>query len=142
MTPPPLRNFSENSSVFEGTGFPWVPVHIRYHSHVPKRSISMFGSAGSSLRPGQSTQYHRSQFHATWGAHRCAVKGCGEWLTCDGGMKPRRYYNLSCFVFYQFVSSNVCAARYSGVISYKHTNTRVVSGCTQKPSPGNQVFCN
>ena len=36
-------------------------------------------------------------------------------------------------------SSNVCAARYSGVISYKHSSTKVVSGCTQKPSPGDQV---
>ena len=35
--------------------------------------------------------------------------------------------------------SNVCAARYSGVKTYKHSATRVVSGCTQKPSPGHQV---
>ena len=35
----------------------------------------------------------RSQFHAIWGSHKCEVKGCGEWLTCDGGMKPRRYLN-------------------------------------------------
>ena len=82
-----------------------------------------------------------------WGAHRCKVKGCGEWLTCDGGMKPRRYWlcKILCkiqntfLVFYLISSSNVCAARYSGVISYKHSSTRVVSGCTQKPSPGNQV---
>ena len=47
------------------------------------------------------------------------------WLTCDGGMKPHR---------------NVCTARYSGVIIYKHSNTQIVSGCTKKPSPGSQ-FC-
>ena len=36
-------------------------------------------------------QLTRSQFHAMWGTHHCEAKGCGEWLTCDGGMKPRRY---------------------------------------------------
>ena len=64
-------------------------------------------------------------FHAVWGTHQCEVTGCGMWLTCDGGMKPHR---------------NVCAARYSGVITYKHSNTQIVSGCTKKPSPGSQ-FC-
>lgn len=48
----------------------------------------------------------RSQFHAIWGSHKCEVKGCGLWLTCDGGMKPRRYLNcifsnLNEFVLFQ-----------------------------------------
>lgn len=40
---------------------------------------------------------------------------------------------------YQYICSNVCAARYSGVVTFKHSKVRVVSGCTQKPSPGSQV---
>ena len=39
-----------------------------------------------------TSSWFRSHFHAMWGTHRCEVKGCGEWLTCDGGMKPRRYF--------------------------------------------------
>ena len=81
----------------------------------------------------------RSQFHAIWGSHKCEVKGCGQWLTCDGGMKPRRYLNCIYCNEIVFFFSNVCAARYSGVKTYKHSATRVVSGCTQKPSPGHQV---
>ena len=68
---------------------------------------------------------YKAHFHAVWSIHKCEVKGCRQWLTCDGGMGPRR---------------NVCAARYSGVITYKHTNTMIVCGCTKKPSPGSQ-FC-
>ena len=74
------------------------------------------------------------------------VQSQGLWRVVD----VRRWYEASpvlwlCkiqntfLVFYLISSSNVCAARYSGVISYKHSSTRVVSGCTQKPSPGNQV---
>ncbi len=36
------------------------------------------------------------------GPHQWEVTGCGMWLTCDGGMKLQR---------------NVCAARYSGIIT-------------------------
>ena len=64
-------------------------------------------------------------FRVTWGAHKCDVAGCGTWLICDGGMKPHRI---------------VCAARYSGIRSYKHTNIRTVTGCTRKPAK-DQKFC-
>ena len=71
-----------------------------------------------------SAEFKR-KFRMTWGAHKCDVMGCGTWLICDGGMKPHRI---------------VCAARYSGIRSYKHTNIKTVTGCTRKPAK-DQKFC-
>ena len=70
---------------------------------------------------------------------RLRVVASGSRVTAEWTLAGILILKLNC-AFYHFVLSNVCAARYSGVISYKHSSTRVVSGCTQKPSPGNQVL--
>ena len=67
----------------------------------------------------------KKKFTEIWSAHKCDVTGCGTWLVCDGGLKPHR---------------TVCAARYSGIRSYKHTNVKTVTGCTKKPAKDKQ-FC-
>ena len=67
----------------------------------------------------------KTRFHEIWSSHSCDVLGCGTWLVCDGGMKPHRI---------------VCAARYSGIRSYKHSNMKTVTGCTRKPAK-DKKFC-
>ena len=73
----------------------------------------------------QHSPEYKIRFIITWGLHTCEVAGCGTWLICDGGMKPHRI---------------VCAARYSGIRSYTHTNIKTVTGCTKKPAK-DQKFC-
>ena len=73
----------------------------------------------------QHSPEYKKRFRITWGSHTCKVAGCGTWLICDGGMKPHRI---------------VCAARYSGIRSYTHTNIKTVTGCTKKPAK-DQKFC-
>ena len=60
-----------------------------------------------------------------WGNHQCQVKGCGEVLVMDGGLKPTR---------------KVCAARTAAVYEFKHADIKTVVGCKTYPSPG-QKFC-
>ena len=60
-----------------------------------------------------------------WGHHQCQVKGCGEVLVIDGGLKPTR---------------KVCAARTAAVYEFKHADIRTVVGCKTYPTPG-QKFC-
>ena len=60
-----------------------------------------------------------------WGNHQCDVKGCGEVLVMDGGLKPKR---------------KVCAARTAAVYAFKHADIRTVVGCKTYPTPG-QKFC-
>ena len=67
----------------------------------------------------------KKMFREFWSSHRCEVTGCGSWLVCDGGLKPHRV---------------VCAARYSGIHTYRHTNIKTVTGCTKKPAK-DQQFC-
>ena len=73
----------------------------------------------------QHAPEYKRKFRVNWGTHNCDVVGCGTWLICDGGMKPHHI---------------VCAARYSGIRSYKHTNIKTVTGCTKKPSKDTK-FC-
>ena len=67
----------------------------------------------------------KTKFRKIWSEHKCETKGCGEILVCDGGMTPHRM---------------VCAARYSGVRTYKETNIKTVVGCGKKPGT-NSPFC-
>ena len=60
-----------------------------------------------------------------WGQHRCEVKGCGEVLVIDGGLKPIR---------------KVCAARTAAIYEFKHSEIKSVIGCKTIPTPGEQ-FC-
>ena len=67
----------------------------------------------------------KTAFRRHWSDHKCQIKGCGEVLVCDGGMTPHRM---------------VCAARYSGIRTYKQSDIKTVVGCGNKPG-NNSAFC-
>ena len=74
-------------------------------------------------------QYHfmlRDYFRIYWTSqHRCDVEGCMWAFISDGGMKLHR---------------KLCAAKFSGVRELKHSNVKVLSGCTSI-APPNNLFC-
>ena len=73
--------------------------------------------------------YHfrlRDFFRIYWTSlHKCEVEGCMWAFVSDGGMKIHR---------------KLCAAKFSGVRELKHSNVKVLTGCT-KIAPPNNLFC-
>ena len=73
--------------------------------------------------------YHfrlRDFFRIYWTSqHKCEVEGCMWSFVSDGGMKVHR---------------KLCAAKFSGVRELKHSNVKVLTGCT-KIAPPNSLFC-
>ena len=68
----------------------------------------------------------KSAFSRHWsGAHDCAFKDCEKMMITDGNMKLVR---------------KVCAARYSVVRQFEHTDKTVLTGCTSMPIP-NSPYC-
>ena len=74
-------------------------------------------------------QYHvmlRDYFRIYWTSqHKCEVEGCMWAFISDGGMKIHR---------------KLCAAKFSGVRELKHSNVKVLTGCTSI-APPNSLFC-
>ena len=68
---------------------------------------------------------YKTHFRKYWSSHQCDAKGCGKWIIVDGGMKPHRM---------------VCAAKYSAIRTYKHTDVKTVVGCGNKPGIKSE-FC-
>jgi hypothetical protein len=64
-------------------------------------------------------------FSAVWANHKCSVAYCEEMMVTDGGMKINR---------------PVCAAKFSVIREYKHSSKKVLTGCTNMPSPESK-FC-
>ena len=64
-------------------------------------------------------------FSAVWSNHKCQVKYCEEMMVTDGGMKLNR---------------PVCSAKFSVIREYKHSDKKVLTGCTNMPSPDSK-FC-
>ena len=58
-------------------------------------------------------------------SHRCNVKGCGEVITIDGGLKPHRM---------------LCGAKLSGLRTFEKAGVKVFTGCTRQPQP-NSKYC-
>ena len=73
--------------------------------------------------------YHsrlRDFFRIYWTSqHKCDKEGCMWAFVSDGGMKVHR---------------KLCAAKFSGVRELKHSNVKVLTGCT-KIAPPNSLFC-
>ena len=73
--------------------------------------------------------YHfrlRDYFRIYWTSqHKCDVEGCMWAFISDGGMKIHR---------------KLCAAKFSGVRELKHSNVKVLTGCTSI-APPNNLFC-
>ena len=73
--------------------------------------------------------YHfrmRDFFRIYWTSqHKCDTEGCMWAFVSDGGMKVHR---------------KLCAAKFSGVRELKHSNVKVLTGCT-KIAPPNSLFC-
>ena len=73
--------------------------------------------------------YHfrlRDFFRIYWTSqHKCETEGCMWAFVSDGGMKIHR---------------KLCAAKFSGVRELKHSNVKVLTGCT-KIAPPNSLFC-
>lgn len=67
----------------------------------------------------------KDKFSVTWTNHRCKVPFCSEMMVTDGGFKINR---------------PVCSAKFSVMREYKHSNKRVLTGCTSMPTPGSK-FC-
>ena len=82
---------------------------------------------------GLSSMLYGAPISVKWRAVVCGLPVTVEWS--HAGI----WTVFSAIWMNLYFFSNVCAARYSGVKTYKHSATRVVSGCTQKPSPGHQV---
>ena len=67
-----------------------------------------------------------SNLRAYWSRyHSCSVKGCGQVLTIDGGLKPHR---------------KLCASKLAGVREFKSSGLKVITGCTSIPTPTTK-FC-
>ena len=64
-------------------------------------------------------------FSTTWTAHKCLVPFCEGMMVTDGGFKINR---------------PVCAAKFSVIREYKHSDKKVLTGCTNMPSPDSK-FC-
>ena len=67
----------------------------------------------------------QTAFRRHWFNHKCDVKGCGTVITVDGGLKPHRM---------------LCAAKLSGLRSFKKAGVRVFTGCTRHPQPDSK-YC-
>ena len=65
------------------------------------------------------------KFSATWAGHKCLVPFCESMMVTDGGFKINR---------------PVCAAKFSVIREYTHSDKRVLTGCTNMPSPDSK-FC-
>ena len=65
-------------------------------------------------------------FSIVWsGRHDCSFENCASMMVTDGNMKLNR---------------KVCAARFSVVRKFEHSNKTVLTGCTAMPSP-DSPFC-
>ena len=65
-------------------------------------------------------------FSRVWcGSHKCEVENCEQMMISDGGQKIFR---------------KVCAAKFSVVRKFLHSDKTVLTGCTAMPSP-NSPFC-
>ena len=99
------------------------------------------------------------KFREMWGKHFCDVEGCGQFLMSDGGMKIQRcdfwlvqFLDLSWYLFFlepfplkdsisqKSLYRQICAAKYSVVRSYRHSDHLVLTGCTRMPGKGSK-FC-
>ena len=68
----------------------------------------------------------KQMFSQVWcGSHKCDVENCEQMMISDGGQKIFR---------------KVCAAKFSVVRKYLHSDKTVLTGCTAMPSP-NSPFC-
>ena len=68
----------------------------------------------------------KQTFSRIWcGAHKCEVENCDEMMISDGGQKIFR---------------KVCAAKFSVVRKFLHSDKTVLTGCTAMPSP-TSPFC-
>ena len=68
----------------------------------------------------------KAKFSQHWtDKHLCDVANCETMMVSDGGMKIMR---------------SVCAAKFSCVRKYSHSDKAVLTGCTASPSP-NSPFC-
>ena len=65
-------------------------------------------------------------FSNVWSApHECKIENCETMMVSDGGMKINR---------------KLCAAKFSVVRKFQHSDKTVLTGCTAMPSP-NSPFC-
>ena len=65
-------------------------------------------------------------FSNVWSSpHECKIENCESMMVSDGGMKINR---------------KLCAAKFSVVRKFQHSDKTVVTGCTAMPSP-NSPFC-
>ena len=68
----------------------------------------------------------KAQFSKHWTSeHSCNVPNCKTMFVTDGGMKIHR---------------SVCAAKFSTVRKFNHSNKSVLTGCTASPSPNSPFF--
>ena len=68
----------------------------------------------------------KTQFSRHWTqTHACDVPNCETMMVSDGGCKIMR---------------SVCAAKFSSIRKYSHSDKAVLTGCTASPSP-NSPFC-
>ena len=68
----------------------------------------------------------KGNFSYRWAEdHACEMPDCERMMVSDGGMKIFR---------------SVCAAKFSAVRKFKHSNKTVLTGCTASPNP-NSPFC-
>ena len=70
-------------------------------------------------------QHFQTAFRNRWFSHRCTVKGCGEVITIDGGLKPHRM---------------LCGAKLSGIRTFDKAGVTVFTGCTRHPQPSSK-YC-
>ena len=67
----------------------------------------------------------KEKFSVIWTVHACMVAFCESMMVTDGGMKINR---------------PVCAAKFSVLREFLHSNKKVLTGCTNMPSPESK-FC-
>ena len=86
-------------------------------------------SCGDSWLDDAIIEYYnlvKAQFSHHWtSAHACEVPNCETMMVSDGGCKIMR---------------SVCAAKFSSVRKYSHSDKAVLTGCTASPSPSSP-FC-
>ena len=86
-------------------------------------------SCGDSWLDNTILQYYnlvKTQFSHHWThSHMCEVPNCESMMVSDGGCKIMR---------------SVCAAKFSSVRKYSHSDKAVLTGCTASPTP-NSPFC-
>ena len=89
--------------------------------------VPEFDCGESWLEDAISKYYNmlKLKFSTVWASHKCSVPFCESMMVSDGGMKINR---------------PVCAAKFSVLREYTHSNKKVLTGCTLMPSPGSK-FC-